>query len=172
MIPKSTILGLSMLAPVTPVYDNTPSSKTIELIESHFSDRVEQIIEQDFEYIQKNLDSLEGFVWYWCEVEKVLETRYDDSLLKTTKYSCIDNDWNDIEFMSWYNISWVTPLLNDDYCSDITMFFSMWDWKYEYWNAAWVNKKDLFWNYNMEYYYTNMWCEELRDREVPFEIND
>lgn len=172
MIPKTTILGLSMLAPIAPVYDNTPSNTTIELLESHFSDRVEQIIEQDFEYIKKNLDSLEWFVWYWCEIDKILETRYDDSFLRTTKYSCVDGEWKDIEFMSWYNFSWAIPLSSNESCNDITMFFSMWDWKYEYWYAAWINQKDLYWNYNMEYYYTNTSCKEIKDKEKSFEIND
>lgn len=169
MLTKWAALSFAMIAPTIPLSDNTPSNEVIQKLEANFWAKVEQIIEYDFDSVLKDIESIDDFVWFWCRVDKILQSSSKDYHIRTVKYKCEDIEWKDIEFNAAQVVSKDLQLSFDERCSDISVFFSDWNGDYEYWYAAWIKKRNFWWKYELDYYYTNTSCSEVSLWNIPME---
>ncbi len=169
MLEKSLIVWVALNSAIIIPENTLPTQEEIiQRIWTHFNEKITNIIIRDVYDVANDSLSIENFVWISCRVDQVLNSRIKWSEIKTTAYSCEDEYQGDYNYNIW-RVFWTDIEISDsEICRDLKIFFSSEKWKYDLWQAAYINKLNEKWEYELDYYYPNTSCDEVINDWVPY----
>lgn len=168
MLEKSLMVWVALNSGIALADNPHPTqNEVIERLSTHFNEEITEVLTKDFFDVNTLKFSVELFEDVSCRVDQVLESRFKSSDIKTTSYYCEDefqreDNYNTAEFYGWYK-----SISEWEACRDLGVFYSSEEGEYVMWEAAFINKLNDKWIYDIDYYYANTNCDELMSEGVP-----